>query len=49
LRLDAGSFFSHGLRVKGQSGPDDVSCGLFVSLSAVPAGAANEFCLCDES
>ena len=48
LTAEAGSLFSRRVRcVKGQSGPEDVACGVFVGLCRVPARVADEFRLTD--
>ena len=38
----AAGFFSRGLRVKGQSSPEEVACGVFVSLGAMRASLTFE-------
>ena len=40
--LDAAGFFSRGLRVTGQSSPEDVACGVLVCLGAMRASLAFE-------
>ena len=42
LTGDAASFLSRGVRVKGQSSPQDVACGLFVSVGGVSARLTGE-------
>ncbi len=43
LTAEAVSFFSRGVRVKGQPGPKDVSCGVLVGLCGVSACSADKF------
>jgi hypothetical protein len=40
-------FFPRGLRVTGQSGPQDVSCGVLVGRRAMTATLTSELCLAD--
>jgi hypothetical protein len=47
LTAEAASFFSCRLSVKGQSGPQDVACGVFVCRCGVTAALAGEFRLRD--
>ena len=47
LTAGAVSFFSRGVRVKGQPSPEDIACGVFVGLDMVSACPANEDRLCD--
>jgi hypothetical protein len=42
LTTEAASFFSRGLRVKGQPGPKDVACGVFIGLCGVSASLADK-------
>jgi hypothetical protein len=44
---EAASFFSRHLSVKGQSGPEDVACGVFICRCGVAAALAGEFRLAD--
>jgi hypothetical protein len=47
LTAGAGSFFSCRVGMMGQSGPQDVACGVFVCRCAVRASPAGEFRLRD--
>ena len=43
LAAEAASFFSHSLgRVKGQSSPQDVACGVLISVGSVATRLAHE-------
>ena len=43
LTAGAASFFSRRVGVMGQSGPQDVACGVFICRCAVTAALAGEF------
>ena len=47
LTAEAASFFSCRVGMMGQSGPQDVACGVFVCRCGVTAALAGEFRLCD--
>src|SRR5271156_5928072 len=47
LTVEAASFFSCRVGMMGQSGPQDVACGVFVCRGAMRASLAGEFRLCD--
>lgn len=47
LTAEAASFFSCRVGMMGQSGPQDVTCGVYVCRCAVTAALAAEFRLCD--
>ena len=48
LTAEAASFFSRSVGcVTGQPGPQDVACGVFVSMGGVPAALATKFRLGD--